>query len=70
MEPNEKKIMPQALEAEKSVLGCLLLDKDAMIKIADLLNPDDFYHDHHRFIYEAVTDLFFRSVVVLFRAHP
>lgn len=61
MEPNEKKIIPQALEAEKSVLGCLLLDKDAMIKIADLLDSDDFYHDHHRFIYEAVADLFFRS---------
>ncbi|MCK5461262.1 replicative DNA helicase [Candidatus Gracilibacteria bacterium] len=61
MSSDEKKIAPQAIEAEKSVLGCLLLDKDAAIKIADFLNPDDFYHDHHRFIYQSILDLFFRS---------
>ncbi len=54
-------ILPQALEAERSVLGCLLLDKDAIVKIADLLYGDDFYHDHHRFIYEAALELFFHS---------
>lgn len=55
------KLPPTAPEAERSVLGCLLLDKNAIIKIADILFPEDFYHDHHRFIYEAVFDLFGRS---------
>jgi len=57
----EKKVTPQALEAERSVLGCLLLDKDATLKIADFLAPDDFYHDHHRMIYECCIELFHKS---------
>ncbi|MBT3349121.1 replicative DNA helicase [bacterium] len=56
-----KKVMPTAPEAERSVIGCLLLDKDAIIKIADLINADDFYHDHHRFVFEAVLELFHHS---------
>ena len=53
-----QKMIPQALEAERSLLGCLLLDKESIIKVVDLLEPSDFYHDHHRFIYECVTALF------------
>lgn len=56
-----KKLVPQAIEAEKSVLGCILLDKDAMVKVADFLGTEDFYHDHHRFIFEAALDLFATS---------
>ena len=55
------KIVPTAPEAERSVLGCLILDKDAILKIADFVEPSDFYHDHHRFIYEAVLELFHKS---------
>ncbi len=57
----EHKIVPQAPEAERAVLGCLLLDKDAVIKIIDFIQADDFYHDHHRFIYQAILDLFHHS---------
>ena len=53
-----EKIVPTALDAEKSVLGCLLLDKDGIVKIADFLEGTDFYHDHHRFIYESMLQLF------------
>lgn len=56
--PKDQKITPQAVEAEKSVLGCMLLDKDATLKIADFLQADDFYHDHHKFVYEVCIDLF------------
>jgi len=56
-----QKLAPTAPEAERSVLGCLLLDKDAMVKVADVLNVDDFYHDHHKFIFDACLDLFARS---------
>jgi replicative DNA helicase len=57
----EKKIVPNALDAERAVLGSLLQDKDAIIKIADLLLPEDFYHDHHKFIYECCLSLFHNS---------
>lgn len=52
------KIPPQNIEAEQSVLGSLLLDKDAVIKIADNLTPADFYRDDHSIIYEAILALF------------
>ncbi len=61
MDTKNQKITPQALEAEKSVLGCLLLDKDATLKIADFLDSSDFYHDHHKFVYECCLELFQRS---------
>ncbi|MFH1367295.1 MAG: replicative DNA helicase [Patescibacteria group bacterium] len=53
-----EKIPPQNLEAEQSVLGSLLIDKDAIIKVADLIRPDDFYKDLHRMIYEAMLEIY------------
>src|SRR3990167_4003090 len=52
------KVQPQNIEAEQSVLGALLLDKEAIIKIADILNIDDFYRDDHNIIYSAILVLF------------
>jgi len=52
------KLPPQDIEAERSVLGSLMLDKNAIIKIADILAPSDFYQPHHQKIYESVIDLF------------
>ncbi|MBU0727163.1 replicative DNA helicase [Patescibacteria group bacterium] len=54
------KIPPHNKEAEQSVLGSILIDKDAIIKIVDLINPDDFYYDTHKMIYEAMIDLYNR----------
>ncbi len=54
----EARIPPQNIEAEMSVLGSLMLDKDAIIKIADLVRPDDFYKDSHKLIYEAMIGLY------------
>ncbi len=54
----EERIPPQNLEAEMSLLGAILLDKDAMLKIADLVDPDDFYKNSHRDIFEAMVDLY------------
>ncbi len=56
-----ERITPQNNEAEQSFLGSLLLDKDAMIKVADTTTPDDFYVDKHRRIYEAMLDLYRRN---------
>jgi replicative DNA helicase len=52
------RIPPQNQEAEQSVLGSLLLDRDAVIKIADLITSDDFYDDKHRIIYMAILALY------------
>ncbi|MFA6512366.1 MAG: replicative DNA helicase [Patescibacteria group bacterium] len=52
------KIPPQNLEAEQSVLGALLIDKDAMIRVADSLHPEDFYKDTHRKVYESMLDVY------------
>ncbi|PJA86129.1 MAG: replicative DNA helicase [Candidatus Moranbacteria bacterium CG_4_9_14_3_um_filter_44_28] len=54
----EAPVPPQNIEAEMSVLGSLMLDKDAIIKIADLVHPDDFYKDANRLIYETMLELF------------
>lgn len=53
-----ERIPPQNIEAEQSLLGALLIDKDAIIKIADTVNPEDFYKTTHGMIFEAMTDLF------------
>ena len=52
------KIPPQNLEAEASLLGCLLLDKESIIKIGDILRPDNFYRDVHAMIFQAILDMF------------
>jgi replicative DNA helicase len=56
-----ERLTPQNLEAEQSFLGSLLLDKDAIIKVADMLSPEDFYLDKHRRIFDAMIDLYRRS---------
>lgn len=52
------KIPPQNLEAETSVLGSVLLDKEAIVKVADILLPDDFYNDSYRIIFEEMLWLY------------
>ncbi len=53
-----EKLPPQNLEAEQSVLGALLIDKDAIIKVADVVAGDDFYKDAHQMIFEAMLELY------------
>ncbi|MCX6781458.1 MAG: replicative DNA helicase [Candidatus Magasanikbacteria bacterium] len=51
------RVPPHNDEAEQSLLGAILIDKEAIFKIHDMLHPDDFYRDAHRVIYEACTEL-------------
>jgi replicative DNA helicase len=55
---NDLKVPPQNIEAERSVLGALMLDKDAIIKVANLIRLGDFYKDSHNLIYEAMVELY------------
>ena len=53
----ERREVPYSLEAEQSVLGSAFLSKDALTKICDDLNEDDFYLDSHKIIYSVLKDL-------------
>lgn len=55
---NIEKLPPQNLEAEQSVLGSLLIDKDAITKIADIVKTDDFYKDINGLIFSAMLELY------------
>jgi replicative DNA helicase len=60
MKENLEKLPPQNIEAEAALLGCLLIDKEAIIKVADFLRADDFYKDTHKIIYETMLELYER----------
>ncbi len=55
------KLPPQALELEEAVLGAMLIDRDAVSEIIDILKPESFYLHRHQVIYEAMMTLFERS---------
>ena len=52
---------PQDIDAEQSVLGSLLIDKDAIIKIADIITVGNFYRKSHEIIFQAILDLYSKS---------
>ena len=58
MPGKELRISPHNSEAEESVLGSLLIDKNAIVKIADWISPPDFYHHNNAIIYEAMLGLY------------
>ncbi|MCL5733581.1 MAG: replicative DNA helicase [Patescibacteria group bacterium] len=51
------KLPPQSIEAEESVLGSLLIDKDAITRVMDILVPEDFYKPANEKIFSAMLDL-------------
>jgi len=57
----EPKIPPHDLDAERSLLGALLIDKDSVVKIVDFLKPGHFYRGAHATIFEAILSLYGRS---------
>ena len=54
------RVPPQNLEAEVSTLGALMLDSNAVIRVVDILGPDDFYRPQHQIIYKTILELFER----------
>lgn len=53
-----KRIMPNSLEAEQSVIGSMIMDKDAIISASEILIKEDFYHQQYAIIFETMTELF------------
>ena len=55
------KLPPQNNDAEQSLLGCLMLDKNAIVKVVDFIKAEDFYKSIHQDIYQAMADLYEKS---------
>src|SRR5436190_19344643 len=52
------RLPPQNLEAERSVLGSILLDNDVLHEIIPILSVADFYRDAHQVIYQAIREMY------------
>ncbi|RYE06916.1 MAG: replicative DNA helicase, partial [Sphingobacteriaceae bacterium] len=55
---NLGKLQPQATDLEEAVLGALMLEKDALSSVIDVLKPEVFYRDSHQKIFTAIKTLF------------
>lgn len=53
-----KRIMPNSLEAEQSLIGSMIMDRDAIMAASELLVKEDFYHQQYGTLFEAMVDLF------------
>ncbi|MFC3982525.1 replicative DNA helicase [Streptosporangium jomthongense] len=60
-EPGFERTPPNNIEAEQSVLGGMLLSKDAIADVVEILKSDDFYRPAHQLIYDIITDLYGRG---------
>src|ERR1700675_4695499 len=58
--PMIDRLPPQSIEAEQSVLGAVLIDRETIIEIAEFLRPEDFYRQPHATVYRAMLELFER----------
>jgi replicative DNA helicase len=52
------KVPPHSQTAEQSVLGAVLLDKDAVVAVVEFLLPEHFYDDKHQLIFKVISDLY------------
>jgi replicative DNA helicase len=62
--PQFERVPPHNIEAEESVLGSMLLSKDAIAEVLELLNEEDFYRPAHRTVFRTVLDLYSRGQAV------
>ncbi|MCZ6562812.1 MAG: replicative DNA helicase, partial [Deltaproteobacteria bacterium] len=61
LEDNLRKVPPQNLEAESSVLGGILQENEAINRVLEVLTPEDFYRESHRRIFRAMIEIWDRS---------
>ena len=59
-----KRIMPNSLEAEQSVIGSMIMDRDAIVTATEMLHKDDFYHKQYGVLFEAMSELFMANLPV------
>jgi len=58
MDEDKQSALPQSVDAEASLLGSLLIDGDALTKIGDMVNPEDFFDQKHAVIFKAMRSLY------------
>lgn len=58
------KVLPQNMDAEQSVIGCMLLDKSCIAQVAEALKSEDFYRDAHMVLYNAIVALYQQDIPV------
>ena len=61
IEPSEYRLPPQNVEAEQCILGGILIEDQALLKVIEFLHPEDFYKEAHSIIYATILDLFNRN---------
>ena len=59
-----KRIMPNSLEAEQSVIGSMIMDKDAIVTAMEMLISEDFYHQQYGVLFDAMIELYNKSLPV------
>ena len=59
-----KMLPPQNIDAEKSVLGSILVDSSVMYDVINLIKPDDFYRNDHELIFSAMCQLFNQNIPI------
>jgi replicative DNA helicase len=59
-----QKLPPQSIEVEQSVLGAILLEHEALVRVLEVLDERDFYQDVHRWIFQAMVELFEENVPI------
>lgn len=57
-----QRLLPHNIEAERAVLGSLLIDPDAVVQVADFLTSEDFYRNAHRILYGVILQLYHQRV--------
>lgn len=57
-----QRMLPSNIEAECGVLGSLIIDPEAIVRVIDFLRPDDFYRDAHRILYDTILTLYRQRV--------
>ena len=58
MEDVIKRQMPNSLEAEQSVIGSMIVDRDVIVECSEILIKDDFYHQQYGMLFEAIVELY------------
>ena len=54
----QKKALPNSLQMEQAVIGSMLMDRDAVAEVADLLTKEDFYYAQYGMLYSAIIELY------------
>ena len=53
-----KRVMPNSFEAEQSVIGSMLMDRDAIVSAMEILSKDDFYHKQYGILFDTMIELY------------